>query len=136
MPDTTQSPQARFTPEAGRPRRFLLPQPAPLSATIPTARRAQTLYDGVRGGDSPHIVTGALIGHRTALRQLCDSLQLEHRPVSPAERDARKTLDQFGTVYGSTDPARSTRALEALSDCLERILGDLQDAGLVPGDGR
>ncbi|MET7944384.1 hypothetical protein [Streptomyces sp. NPDC005302] len=134
MPETTQSRPTLLTRR--RSRGYFLPEPSLLQTTVPAALRTQRLYDSVRGGDSPTTVTDALGGYRTALRQLCDSSQLENRAESAAERDARTALIQFGDVYGSAAPARGTRALEELSDALERLLGDLQAAELAPGDGR
>ncbi|WP_369043462.1 hypothetical protein [Streptomyces sp. Midd1] len=134
MPETTQSRPP--LPTRRRARGYLLPHPSLLSTTVPAALRAQTLYGAVRGGDSPNAVTDALGGYRTALRQLCDSSQLEGRAESTAEQDARAVLMQFGGVLGSAAPAHGTQALEALSDALERLLGHLQAAELVPGDRR
>ncbi|MFJ8798491.1 hypothetical protein [Streptomyces sp. NPDC102487] len=134
MPETT---DFRPTlPTRRRSRGYLLPEPSLLTTTLPAALRTQTLYGGVRGGDSPDAVTDALGSYRTALRQLCDSSQLEERAESPAEQDARAVLTRFGNVYGSAAPAHGTRALEALSDALERFLHHLQAAELVPGHSR
>ncbi|MCX5285942.1 hypothetical protein [Streptomyces sp. NBC_00198] len=134
MPETTH-PRPPL-PTRRRSRGYLLPHPSLLQTTVPTALRAQHLYGAVRGGDSPEVVTDALLGKRTALRQLCDSLQLENRAESAAERDAREALAEFGLVYGSAAPAHGTRALEALGDALERLLGHLHDVEFAPRDSR
>lgn len=130
MPESTQS-HPTLPTRRRRSAGFLLPQPRLLSVTAPTARRLLVTYGHVRGSDSANSVAEALGGHRTALRQVCDSLQLEHRSESPEEGAAREALDGYGHIRGGMDPVRTTEALGVLRTSLEQLLERVEDRELA-----
>ncbi|MFE5140351.1 hypothetical protein ACFRDV_22185 [Streptomyces fagopyri] len=138
MPETThctlniRTPYHR--PNESRDGGFFLPHPSLLEAIAPTALRLQAMYRGVRGGDSPDAAADALTGQRTALRQLCDSLQLEGRPAGPEEIEARRALIAHELARGDMSPERVAEALQVLQAALDRLLAseavmDLSNGG-------
>ncbi|MFJ8006121.1 hypothetical protein [Streptomyces fagopyri] len=114
---------------------FFLPRPSLLEAIAPTALRLQAMYRGVRGGDSPAVAADALTGQRTALRQLCDSLQLEGRPAGREEVEARRALIEHEMARGDMTAERVAEALRVLQAALDGLLASRAVQELLRGDG-